>query len=80
MFKCEHFVNMTELLDNLGVATAVGSLAIGVLVGVAWRAWSRRRHAQARPASPEDLDRHHRAVRAIAAADYSQRVRHDKEP
>jgi hypothetical protein len=57
-------------------------VAIVVLVGFAWRTWSRRRRARARPASPEaealrhpiDHDRLD-ALRKIAAADYARRIK-----
>jgi hypothetical protein len=68
--------------QHLGVATAVGAVAIVVLVGLAWRTLSRRGRARTRPASPEAADSPHPidhdrldALRKIAAADYARRTK-----
>jgi hypothetical protein len=79
---------MFVFFSELGVAVAVGSLAIVVLVGIVWRRRTRRLRARPRPASPEAVDHqptlaarireHDRldALRKIAASDYRKQTRH----
>lgn len=60
---------------ELRVACA-GALAIVVLVGYAWRGWSRHRQTRTRPASPEAIDPDHlEALRKIVAADYARQTK-----
>lgn len=77
--------------QQLGVAIALGAVAIVMLVGFAWRTWSCRRRARTRPASPEDADidvnrwyverarerARLDALRKIAATDYAPKRHKD---